>query len=286
MYFLRLFDPWKGKYCTCGAKYSLAPFTGCDHKCLYCYITTYIPQAFQCRIKSDFIKKLPRDLAKADRKIPITIANSSDPYPTLERSSNLTRETLKILTAQNFKILLVTKSDIILRDIDILTNNNVVVTVTINSIDDDLASRLEPGAPVPSKRIAAVERLVTKLVPVMVRVDPIIPGLNEAVEPLLKELANIGVKFITTSTYKARPDSIKRLSTEFPEHANHWHKLYMDNGEFINRSWYLDKGNRDRIMRNVYDAATRNGLKINMCREGLDIKRTAPSCDGAHLLNS
>jgi DNA repair photolyase len=284
MYYLRIFDPWKGKNCTAGTKYSLAPYTGCDHRCQYCYITSYIPKAFNCRLKTDFLKKLPRDLEKADVNIPISIANSSDPYPTIDREYKLTRETLKILTNYGFKVLMVTKSDIYLRDLDIISSNNIVMTITLNTIDDDLASRLEPGAPKPNQRLVAIGQLTAKDIPVMVRVDPIIPYLNEAVEPLLKELSGIGVKYITTSTFKARTDSLKRLNHAFPKQGIKIEKLYREKGKSINRSWYLPKDIRFRLMKRVYDSAKINGLKFNMCRENLDLVRDSPSCDGTHLL--
>ena len=151
MSYLRRFDPWKGKYCSCGPKYSLAPYTGCDHGCLYCYITTYIPDAFNCRPKRDFIRILERELRKADNSIPVSISNSSDPYPTLESKHKLTRAALGLLNEYTFKVLLVTKSDIVLRDLDLITAGNTAVTMTINTVDDALARRLEPGAPPPSK---------------------------------------------------------------------------------------------------------------------------------------
>ena len=119
----------------------------------------------------------------------------------------------------------------------------------------------------------------------MVRVDPIIPRLNEDVEPLLKELAEIGVTCITTSTYKARHDSIKRILKAFPELSVYLKSKYLEAGEFINRSWYLPKQDRERIMKNVYNSAKKFGLQFNMCREGLPIPRTAPSCDGLHLFD-
>lgn len=284
MRYLRRFDPWNGKYCTCKVKYSLAPYTGCDHRCQYCYITTYIPNAFFCRPKTDFIKYLPNDLKKADSSIPVSISNSSDPYPTIEKKFELTRKALKIIAKANFNILLVTKSDIILRDIDLLKGNNIAVTFTINSNDDSLAKRLEPGAPVPSKRLFAVGELINHSVPVMVRVDPIIPGLNEDVEPLMKELRDLGVKLITTSTYKARKDSLTRIIDAFPELDQTLTHKYLDSGEFVNRAWYLPKEDRERIMRNVYECAHKFGLGFNMCREGVSLPRTSQSCDGVHLL--
>ena len=285
MYFLRQFDPWKGKYCTCESKYSLAPYTGCDHRCIYCYITTYIKQPYVCRPKQDFIRKLTLDLKKADNNIPISISNSSDPYPTIEKRNKLTRETLKTLTNFDFNVLLVTKSDIYLRDLDIIKSNNVAITATINTNDDDLAKILEPGAPSPSKRLSAVEILVSHSVPVMVRVDPIIPGLNNDVDSLLSELSNIGVKYITTSTFKARPDSLKRMIKAFPELSYVLRYNYLEKGKYINHSWYLPTDHRRRLMKKVYETAKKYKLKFNMCREGLKIPKSSPSCDGQHLFN-
>ena len=247
MNYIRLFDPWKGNYCTCGLKYSLAPYTGCDHRCVYCYITTYIPHAFNCRPKADFIKNLPRDLEKADNAIPISIANSSDPYPTIERKYKLMQETLKLLSEYDFKVLLVTKSDIFLRDLDIIGSNNIALTVSITTDNDELAKVIEPGAPAPSKRISAVEQSISKGIPTMVRVDPIIPELNEDVESLIKQLAEVGVEFITSSTYKARQDSLKRLIKNFPELSTTYKNKYLETGEFINRSWYLSTSDRQRL---------------------------------------
>jgi DNA repair photolyase len=285
MYFLRLFDPWKGKYCSCRPKYSLAPYTGCDHRCLYCYITTYIPQPFNCRVKSNFLNLLPRDLDKADRNIPISIANSSDPYPTLEKKQKITRETLKILLEYNFKVLLVTKSDIFLRDLDILSSGAFALTITINTIDDSIASKLEPGAPLPSRRILAIEKLISKSIPFMVRVDPMMPGLNDDVELLLKTLSEVGVKYITTSTYKARHDSLKRLIKTFPALSSSLKTNYQASGEFVNRSWYLPLKLREEVMRKVSISAKKYNLQINMCREGVSLPRDAPSCDGQHLFD-
>lgn len=284
MRYLRKFDPWSGKFCSCKPKYSLSPYTGCDHRCLYCYITTYIPHAFHCRPKLDFIKHLPWDLKKADKSLPISIANSSDPYPTIEKDLGLTRQTLKLLVEYGFKVLLVTKSDILLRDLDIISPENFAVTVTINTNDDTLSGKYEPNAPAPSKRISMLEQVISKGIPVMVRVDPIIPGVNENVGLLLKELSDIGVKFITTSTYKARPDSLKRLSTAFPKLSKTFEQKYKKNGEYINRSWYLPKLERERLMKHVYQLAKKHDLGFNMCREGITLPRSSPSCDGAHLL--
>jgi DNA repair photolyase len=197
----------------------------------------------------------------------------------------LIRGTLKLLNDFNFKVLLVTKSDILLRDLDVISKGNIAVTVSINNNDDELSSYLEPGAPPPKKRLAMVQQLVQRTIPVMVRVDPIIPGLNEDVSMLLKELSDIGVKNITTSTYKARSDSLNRLKSAFPELGQKLEKIYRNSGEYFNQSWYLPRTNRERIIQNVSRLAKKYGLGFNVCREGINISRTSKSCDGQSLFD-
>ncbi len=284
MRFLRFFDPWSGKLCSCRPKYSLSPYTGCGHKCLYCYITTYIPNAFTCRPKNDFIKNLPSDLKSADSSIPISMANSSDPYTPLESDLGITRNTLKLLTEFGFQVIIVTKSDLVVRDLDIISGGKVAVTVTINNDNEHLTSYLEPGAPCLTRRIKMVQKLLDASIPVLVRVDPIIPGLNENAETLLKELSEIGVKYITTSTYKARSDNLNRIKAVFPKQGLKLEKIYKSSGEYFNHSWYLPTEMRLKIMKEIAVLAKKYGLGFNVCREGLSIKRTSQSCDGQHLL--
>jgi len=119
----------------------------------------------------------------------------------------------------------------------------------------------------------------------MVRVDPLIPEINEDVESLIKQLSDVGVEYITSSTYKARQDSLKRLIRSFPELSTTFNHKYLENGEFINRSWFLSASERQRLLKNVYNCAKRYNIKFNMCREGLALERTSPSCDGRHLLS-
>jgi DNA repair photolyase len=279
-----MFDPWKGKLCTCNKKYSLSPYTGCEHRCRYCYITTYIPRAFECRPKHNFIKQVSKELERADPKYPISIANSSDPYPPIELDLGLTRKLLKQFQNHNFKILLVTKSDIVRRDIDLLKRLNVVVTVTITTHDSALAAKLEPNAPSPLARIEAVQSLIENGIGCMVRIDPIIPGVNENPIELVQKLCAIGLTSLTSSTYKARPDSLKRMISCFPEHKIIFEELYKKNPEFINRSRYLPQGKRYQLMCNIKKLADEYDIEFGLCREGFPALQTAKSCDGTHLL--
>ena len=98
MYYIKEFDPWSSSLCTCPSKYSLNPYTGCNHSCIYCYITSYIPNAFHVRIKKDLLKKLNKDIKNIDKNRIISLSNSSDPYPTVEKELMVTRKILGILT--------------------------------------------------------------------------------------------------------------------------------------------------------------------------------------------
>ena len=81
---IRPFDPWGSSYCTCPKKFSLDPYTGCAHQCIYCYATSYIPNFYSPRKKKDLLKKVFKDCQKIPENSLISIANSSDPYQPFE----------------------------------------------------------------------------------------------------------------------------------------------------------------------------------------------------------
>ena len=284
MSLIREFDPWHSKLCTCPPKLTLNPYTGCDHRCVYCYASSYIPRFFQCRPKKDLIPRLSREAVKLHGEI-VSIANSSDPYPNLEAEKGLTRKCLQILSRHNCKLQIVTKSNIVVRDIDILKKTIAMVTLTITTDNDDFSKILEPNAPSSTERIKAAETLTRKGVPVSVRIDPIIPHVNDNPESLVKTLASIGVKHITSSTYKVKPGNWRRFSMAMPRIAEKLKPLYFERGEKIGRYTYLPRDLRLKLMRNMGRLAKKYGVKFGTCREGLSYLNTA-TCDGSWLLLS
>ncbi|MDI6806024.1 MAG: radical SAM protein [Candidatus Bathyarchaeia archaeon] len=260
------------------------PYTGCDHSCVYCYASSYIPKFFFCRPKKDLIPKLEREAIKLKGEL-ISIANSSDPYPNLEAKMGLTRKCLEILTRHNCKLQIITKSKIVLRDVDLLRKKPSMVSLTITTIDDELAKVIEPHAPSSSERLKTAEILVNADMPTSVRIDPIIPFVNDNQENLIKTLASIGIKHITVSTYKVKSDNWQRLSMALPKTAEKIKPLYFEKGERIGRYTYLPKNLRFKIMEKMRLMAKRYSIKFGTCREGLSHLNTA-SCDGSWLLYS
>jgi DNA repair photolyase len=276
------FDPWRSGLCTCSPKLTINPYTGCDHQCLYCYASNYIPNFKECRPKKDALTQLRREAIKLKGET-ISIANSSDPYPRIEKSLGLTRRCLEILVQTNCRIQIITKSNLVTRDDDLLAKVPSAVALTITTEDDQRASNLEPYAPLPSHRIRAAEDLVRAGIPVSVRIDPIIPHINDQPQKLISILTSIGVKHLTCSTYKAKPDNWMRLSKAFPVELEQLKPLYFKYGERVGGSILLPKDMRLKILKQVRNLADVNGLRFGVCREGLSQLNNAP-CDGSWLL--
>lgn len=277
------FDPWQSGLCTCPPKLTFNPYTGCDHKCLYCYASSYIPGFSECKPKKELLERLKSEAPKLKGEI-ISLSNSSDPYPKTEQYTGLTRRCLEILAESNCRIQIVTKSNLVARDDDLLKRVSSTVAFTITTDDDQLAKVLEPNAPSPTQRLSAAEDLISQGIPVSVRIDPIIPFLNDQPQKLVKTIAAMGVKHVTTSTYKVKPDNWKRLSDAFPEVAEKLKPLYFKEGERVGGNILLPRDMRQKILKNVRDIVDAEGLKFGCCREGFERLNTA-GCDGSWLLS-
>lgn len=276
------FDPWHSGLCTCPPKLSFNLYTGCDHGCLYCYATSYIPNHQTLRTKKKLLPSLRRELGKLNGEI-LAMSNSSDPYPTAEAQLGLTRQCLKIISQSNCRLQVFTKSDLVARDADLLGQMPSMVAITITTNDDHLAAVIEPKAPPPSRRLKAIQTLTAHGIPVIARIDPIIPTLNDNPTQLIKTLASLGVKHITSSTYKVKQDNWMRLTEALPETAEKLHSLYYRQGETQASNRLLPIEFRLKLMRQVRDAAEAQGMRFGTCRENLAELNTAP-CDGSWLL--
>ena len=286
---VRPFDPWANPLCTCPPKYSLNPYTGCGHMCMYCYITSYIRRPFSPRPKEGLIAKLAKDVRELNRSIYVSMSNSSDPYTPPEAELGLTREALRLLMSSGIRVLLVTKSALVLRDLDIIRRGPASVSMTVTTLDDALARRLEPRASPPSERLKALRALSESGVPCSARVDPLIPGLNDdevSLRGLVRELARAGVRHVVSSTYKARWDSLGRLATAFPELAGKLRELYVEEGEAMGGYRYLPRPLRREMLKALADVVSEEGLTFAVCREGFTDLNTGETCDGSHLIPS
>jgi DNA repair photolyase len=263
---------------------TLNPYDGCDHGCVYCYATRYGKAEFsKCTPKKNLVQRLKSEAHKVNGET-VAIALSSDPYPTIEAKEGATRTCIEVLTKQSCRIQIVTKSNLVVRDLDLLRKVPSVVLFSITTDDDGLAKKIEPNAPLPSERLRAVEKVVQGGVPVAVRIDPVIPFVNEKQDGLIETLATLGVKHIISSTYKVKADNWQRLTHALPDVASKLEPLYFESGEKIRGNIYLPKDLRLNLMQRIRETALSSGLSFAVCREGFGELNTT-ICDGTGLIS-
>jgi DNA repair photolyase len=186
-----------------GFRFSVNPYRGCEHGCVYCYARPtheYLSFSagldFETRImvKQD-VPELLRDALLSPKWVPQTIALSgnTDCYQPIERHLRLTRRCLEVFLELRNPVSLITKSHLVTRDVDLLSElaryRAVHAFVSVTTLDADLARRLEPRAATPLRRIEAVGALRSAGIPVGVMVAPVIPGLNDSEIPAILERA-------------------------------------------------------------------------------------------------
>lgn len=172
---------------------SINPYRGCEHGCVYCFARpnhAYVGLSpgidFETRLfhKPDAAALLERELS-AKGYVPQTIAlgTATDPYQPIERDHGITRAVLEVLARFRHPVGIVTKSNLVTRDIDILAPmaelGLVKVAMSVTTLDPSLARRMEPRAPHPERRLSAIRALSEAGIPVMVMMAPVIPSLND-----------------------------------------------------------------------------------------------------------
>ncbi len=220
-----------------------------------------------------------------DKAKHVSVSNSSDPYTFPEETMGITRNALRLLMENEVKIQLITKSSMVIRDIDLIRNGNCSVSISITSLDEEKASRLEPGASSPQKRLDALSLLSDSGIPTTARIDPIIPGINDDdLENLIETVCETGISHLVASTCKIRADGFNRLIKVFPEERDGLWRLYWVEGERFGNSQYLRRSLRAKILQDVEHIVRAAGISFGACREGLSELNVSQTCDGSHII--
>ncbi len=172
---------------------SINPYRGCEHGCIYCFarpthafmgLSPGLDFESKLFAKPDAAKLLERELAKPGYKVrPIAIGTNTDPYQPVEKEWRIMRQILEVLAKADHPVMIVTKSAMVMRDIDILApmaeKGLAKVGLSVTTLDRKLARLMEPRAATPSKRLEAVRALSQAGIPTSVMMAPIIPALND-----------------------------------------------------------------------------------------------------------
>jgi DNA repair photolyase len=221
-----------------GMTWTINAYRGCEHGCIYCYARPFHEQLgfssgldFETRIvaKFDAPKLLRKELNKPSWKgEPIHMSGVTDCYQPLERKLRLTRQCLEIMAGCRQPVSIVTKNHLVTRDADLYSElakySAAVVAVSITSLQSSVASKLEPRASSPQRRLEAVRKLADAGVPVYVMVAPIVPGLTDQEVPAILQAAADAGAIGAGYTVMRLPFQVKALfldwvAREYPHKA-------------------------------------------------------------------
>ena len=266
--------------------YSINPYRGCEFGCRYCYArytheflapkpndsdarpALLDPQAFERIIflKQNAAWLLEQDLKRVDPSKEIALGTATDPYQPIERRAKITRSLLEVFARkQGYKVGIVTKSNLIERDIDLLAEiarrNTLVVHITITTPDADLARKLEPRAPRPDLRFAAVRKLRDAGIMTGVLCCPLMPGINDsnaAIDDMARRAAEAGASFFAGNPLFlkpcSRPTYVSFLREHFPE-------LLADYEVRFGKADFADQAYARQLGRTVALACGKYGLR-------------------------
>lgn len=280
---LPLFNSTVKGFCTCLPKYNLNSYLGrCAHQCIYCYASKFPSFIGSPKPRLKLLDQI-ENMAKNTRlKLPVMISDCTDPYQPLEKEYEITRRCIQTLSKYGFPLLIVTKSDLVLRDTGIFKQTKTVVSVSVTTIIEDIAKTIEPYAPSPNRRISALQKIAENGIPAVARIDPIIPTINDNekdFEKLVSTLADIGVRQITIATVKPVKGFFSSLRQTLPEVYERLSRIYSD-GKWVLGYKYLHEEKRLKILEKMRPIVLKHGLHFASCREGFQQYNTT-LCDGS-----
>ncbi len=259
-------DPWFG------IKYTMNLYRGCQHRCIYCDSRSecYGIEDFdgEVLVKANALALLRRELPRKRVKGYVGTGSMNDPYMPLEREVRLTRGALAILAEFGFPVHILTKSDLVLRDVDLLgairaatDETGAVISFTITTADDDLARKLEPGAPPPSARFRALAALAAQGFRTGVMLMPILPFLEDSVANLTAIVtqahdlgaAHVVPAFGVTLRDRQRAHFYGQLDRDFPGLRQRYERAY-------GNRYFAPIPNAARLEATFNDLASRTGL--------------------------
>jgi DNA repair photolyase len=286
----------------CYSIFRLDPYLGCGHSCAYCY-TRFLPGLRPARpvARLDYprlLRSTAKELGKTGVRLPpLRMSALTDPFQPLERGLRLSLRLLEVAREFEIPLIISTKSSLVAEEPwldavkELAGEGLAVVQLSIAFLDDRVARVLEPGAPPPSERLKTAEKLSGEGVPIVLRLQPIVPLLNSEAE-FLEEYADaaraVGAKHLIAEVLRIASwrdlepfrrvmsgEEFKALSSE-----TLWERFPLGSHKHPRADW------RRQVYAQAGEAAARKGISFALCREGFYDLMRAPDCCGIYLLKS
>lgn len=224
-----------------GNEYNMNLYRGCCHGCIYCDSRSecYQIQSFDTvRVKENALQLLRDELRRKVRSGVIGTGSMSDPYNPFEKTELITRHSLELINAYNFGVTVITKSDLITRDIDvyksIAEHSPVLCKMTVTAADDKLCKMIEPNVSVSSKRFEALEKISRAGLKTGITLMPVLPFIEdneENIESIVRMARQCGVNYIypafgMTLRQNQREYYFNKLDKLFPGLSEKYKKYY------------------------------------------------------------
>lgn len=250
-------------------------FRGCEHGCIYCDSRSKcyrMDHSFEdIEVKENALELLEIALKKKKQKCMIGTGSMSDPYTPSEKLLRHTRKALELIKRLGFGISLITKSNLILRDIDLLEEINkkakTVVQITLTTFNDELCKKIEENVCPTSERLKILEEMQKRDIPTVVWLCPILPFINDTEENLLnileackkykvKGIINFG--FGLTLREGNREYFYQKLEKNFPGKG-----LFTIYNKFFRESYICNSPNNDKLLRLFHQFCNENNIMHN-----------------------
>jgi DNA repair photolyase len=258
-----------------GFDWSLNPYTGCVHRCTFCYVRAFEHRADRpsddrygrsIRVKVNVADVLARELERPSwRREQVAIGAATDPYQPCEGRYRLTRACLDVLGRSGTPIRLITRGPLIVRDVDVLQEaarrSDVGVMFSVPTLDPDVWRTTEPGTAPPRQRLRALTTLVDAGIKASVGMAPILPGLSDRPEQLagvVKAVRAAGATSVWANLLYLRPGTkehfLEALAKDWPEELERYEQLYA-------KGAYLPRSEADPVRTRVRDLAREHGVR-------------------------
>ncbi len=258
-----------------GFSWSLNPYMGCAHRCTFCYVRAFELRAERpagdaygrsIRVKVNVHEVLRAELARASwQGEVVAIGAATDPYQPAEGRYRLTRRCLEALCDAANPVSIITRSPLIVRDVDVLAEASrragVGVVFSVPTLDPVVWRRTEPGTPPPHRRLEALARLVAAGVKASVGMAPILPGISDApgqLEAVVRAARAAGATGIWANLLYlksgTREHFLEALADDWPEELERYEQLYRSRA-------YLPKTQAEPVRRLVADLRRRHGIR-------------------------
>jgi DNA repair photolyase len=258
-----------------GFAWSLNPYTGCEHRCAFCYVRAFELRADRpsddrygrsIRVKVNVAGVLRGELSRRSwRKETIVIGAATDPYQPAEGRYRLTRQCLEALRDFSNPAAMITRGPMIVRDIDVLSElsrrADMHITFSIPTVDDDVWRKTEPGTAHPRQRLRAIEKLVTAGIDVGVGMAPILPGLSdrpEQLEAVIKAARAAGATGLWAGMLHLKDGTREHFMAVL---SKHWPELVPRYEQAYRERAYLPSSFGEKTMQQVSRLRSEIGVK-------------------------